>query len=76
MMITGDQIRAGRALLSWSQPRLAEQAGLSVPTIKRMEIHGPERSTAGNVEKVQAALETGVVFIERNGGGPGVRLRE
>ncbi len=35
------------------------------------------RSSAENVLKVQQALEdAGVVFIDRNGGGPGVRLRD
>ena len=75
-MINATQIRAGRLFLGWDQRQLAEQSGLSLPTIQRMERLGPERSTAGNVEKIKAALETGVVFIERNGGGPGVRLKD
>jgi transcriptional regulator with XRE-family HTH domain len=35
-VITNLQIRAARALLGWSQPKLAEEAGVSVITIKRM----------------------------------------
>ncbi|MEQ9586882.1 MAG: helix-turn-helix transcriptional regulator [Parvibaculaceae bacterium] len=76
-MITAAQIRAARALVEWSQIDLAEQAGLSRPTIKRMESKGPGSSTASNVDAVQRALETaGVEFIPENGGGPGVRLRK
>ena len=36
-MITGSQMRAARALLGIDQKALAELAGLSVPTIQRME---------------------------------------
>ena len=36
-----------------------------------------ERSQAGNVQRVQQALEAGGVdFIPENGGGAGVRLRK
>jgi len=39
--------------------------------------HGPLKGTAENVWKVQQALEdAGVVFLDSNGGGPGVRLKE
>jgi predicted transcriptional regulator len=36
-MITADQLRASRALLGIDQRKLAEEAGLSLPTIQRME---------------------------------------
>lgn len=76
-MLTPHQIRAARALLEWSQSDLAEAAGVSRPTIKRMESKGPATSSAGNVDSVQRALEeAGVIFIAENGGGPGVRLRK
>ena len=76
-MLSVAQLRAARALLGWSQGSLAEASGLAIATIKRMEsARGPLKSSAENVLKVQQALEdAGVVFIERNGGGPGVRLR-
>ena len=78
-MLMASQIRAARALLNWSQPKLAAAAGLSLPTIRRMESIGPARSTAGNVEAVRRALgEAGVMFVEMDeviGGGPGVRLK-
>jgi hypothetical protein len=38
---------------------------------------GRLRSTTENAWKVQQAFEdAGVVFIDENGGGPGVRLRD
>jgi transcriptional regulator with XRE-family HTH domain len=79
-MLTATQIRAARALLGWSQPALAKAAGLSLPTIVRMESAvGPGRSSAANVEAVQRALENaGVMFLEADDAsavGPGVRLK-
>lgn len=39
-MITSQQMRAARALLGIDQKRLAGLAGLSLPTIQRMETSG------------------------------------
>ena len=76
-MMTAGQLRAARALLGMDQKVLAELSGVSLPTIQRMEKLGMERSQAGNVERVQRALEDGgVEFIPENGGGVGVRLRD
>jgi transcriptional regulator with XRE-family HTH domain len=73
-MISPAQLRAARALLGWSQKHLAVVSGLSLPTIQRMETFGLHRSSAGNVDKVQRALETaGIEFI--NDDGLGIRLR-
>jgi len=72
------QIKAARALMAWSQQRLAETAGVSVPTIKRLEANdGPLGGREETASKICAALEAaGVEFIAENGGGPGVRLRK
>jgi transcriptional regulator with XRE-family HTH domain len=72
-----EQLRAARALLGWSQTQLAEKAGLSLPTVKRVETErGPSVSNAARYA-LQKALESGgVEFIDENGGGPGVRLRK
>jgi transcriptional regulator with XRE-family HTH domain len=76
-MITAKQIKAARVFLEWEQRDLAERSGLSLPTIQRMEKLGVERSSAGNAQKVQRALEEGgVIFIAENGEGAGVRLRK
>ena len=56
------------------QEELADAAGLSGQTIKRMESMGTGRSSAANVDAVRKALEAaGVEFIPENGGGAGVR---
>ena len=77
-MISNLQIRAARALLGWSQARLAEAAGVSVITVKRMEA-SPEAFHArfDIVMKVKAAVERGgVVFLEGTDGfSHGVQLR-
>lgn len=80
-MLTAAQIRAARALLDWTQPDLAREAGLSLPTIRRMEgAMGPGWSSAANVDAVTRALEAaGVIFLEpkaNKDGGAGVRLKK
>ena len=75
--ITIEQLRAARGLLGWSQTELALRAGLSLPTVKRLEGgFGPRVSNDART-KLQKALEAaGVEFIDENGGGPGVRLKK
>ena len=69
------QVRMARAALRWSLQHLAERAGIHRNTISNFET---ERY-AGDPDSLNAirrALEeAGVVFIDENGGGPGVRLR-
>jgi transcriptional regulator with XRE-family HTH domain len=70
------QVRAARALLDWSRDQLSAVSGVTVRTLDRFEAGTvvPQRRT---VEAIRAALEAaGVTFIEQNGGGPGVRLRD
>jgi transcriptional regulator with XRE-family HTH domain len=74
-MISSAQCRAARGLLDWSQQKLAEKAGVGVVTIRQLEAdtHEPRRAT---LDVVRRCLETaGIEFIEENGGGAGVRLR-
>ncbi len=77
-MLSVAQLRAARALLGWSQGSLAEASGLAIATIKRMEsARGPLKSSGENLLKVQRALEdAGVIFIDEDEEGPGVRLRK
>ena len=81
-MITSSQMRAARALLGIDQRQLAEMAGLSLPTIQRMEASGGQvRGIIDTLMKVVDALEgAGVELIGENaqsaGKGRGVRLRE
>jgi len=76
-MLTIEQLRGARGLLGWSQSKLAARAGLSLPTVKRVEVGlGPRVSDEART-KLRRALEiAGVEFIDENGGGPGVRLRK
>ncbi|MFN4010372.1 MAG: helix-turn-helix domain-containing protein [Pannonibacter sp.] len=76
-MFNEAQMRAARALLGLSQGDLAARTALSLPTIKRMETLGIDRSTAANVEAVKRAFEAGgVEFLAADAsGGVGVRLR-
>jgi transcriptional regulator with XRE-family HTH domain len=76
-LITIQQIRAARGLLGWSQTELANRAGLSLPTVKRVEAGaGPHVSDEAR-RRIQKALEAGgAQFVSENGGGPGVRLRK
>jgi transcriptional regulator with XRE-family HTH domain len=81
-MITSQQMRAARALLGIDQRQLAELAGLSLPTIQRMEASdGQVRGIVDTLVKVIAALErAGIELIGEQapsaGTGRGVRLRE
>ncbi|KPF99323.1 XRE family transcriptional regulator [Rhodopseudomonas sp. AAP120] len=81
-MITSAQMRAARALLGIDQRELAKLAGVSVPTIQRMEASG------GNVRGIVESLTRVVDALNRAGveligeharsedGGRGVRLRQ
>jgi hypothetical protein len=75
--ITSAQMRAGRALLRWSAADLARESSVGVNTIRRAEVaEGGTSLTAPNELAIKHALEAaGVEFIDENGGGPGVRLR-
>ena len=77
LAIAGAQLRAARALLGWSQTELANQAGMSLPTVKRVETdRGPKVSEEARLALQRALVQGGVEFIDQNGGGPGVRLRK
>ena len=80
-MITAAQLRAARALLKIDQRQLAEMAGVSVPTIQRMEAsEGTVRGVIETLTKLIEALDkAGIELIGDNaistGQGRGVRLK-
>lgn len=80
-MITAAQMRAGRALLGIDQKRLAELAGVSLPTIQRMEASdGVVRGAVDTLVKVvKAFAHAGIILIDDNAasheGGQGVRFK-
>ena len=74
MVITPEQIRAARALLRLDQTSLAQNAGISVVTLRRLEDHrGLSKVAPATVDQVKLALEkAGAEFIDRGvrRGGP------
>ena len=80
-MLTAGQLRASRALLGLDQRKLAEAAGLSLPTIQRMEAsEGVIRGNVDSLMKLTSALDAAGVELIGEGaaspsGGRGVRLR-
>jgi transcriptional regulator with XRE-family HTH domain len=82
IVITSFQMRAARALLGIDQKTLAELAGVSLPTIQRMEAStGNVRGVVDTLTKVVDAFNrAGVDLIGEHArsehGGRGVRLRE
>ncbi len=80
-MITSGQMRAARALLGLDQRELAQRAGLSLPTIQRMEAsNGVIRGNVDSLMKlIDALAANGIELIGEGststGGGRGVRLK-
>jgi predicted transcriptional regulator len=80
-VITSFQMRAARALLGIDQKTLAELAGVSLPTIQRMEASvGTVRGVVESLTRVVEALNrAGVELIgeqaRSDDGGRGVRLK-
>jgi transcriptional regulator with XRE-family HTH domain len=67
--------RMARAALGWSTQDLAREAAVGINTVNRFEAGQDARMSS--VSKIQAAIEAaGVMLIEENGEGPGVRLRK
>jgi transcriptional regulator with XRE-family HTH domain len=74
--MTSAQMRAARAMLDWSQTKLAAASGVSVETIKRLErMDGAIESTkVGTLEAIKRALNNaGIDFT--NGDEPGLKMR-
>lgn len=75
-MLFAEQIRAARGLLDWTQRELADRAGISLSTVKRMEAGaGPAQGHGRNIWALQVTFETaGIRFLGPGevGDGPGV----
>ena len=73
--INADQVRTARGALRWTVQELAAKAAISKNTVTAVEGGGDAHATT--LAAIQSALErAGVIFIDANGGGPGVRLRK
>ena len=76
MSLSAAQCRAARALIGWSQDKLATESRVAKATIANFEANrrAPYDRTLADLS---ATLEkAGVEFIPENGGGAGVRMRE
>jgi hypothetical protein len=74
-LVTGNQLKAARALAGVDQQQVADSARVNVNTIRNMEARGAEpiTSSAVTVRSVQVALEAlGIEFLNHT--RPGVRL--
>ena len=76
LAMTPEQSRAARGLLDWTQGELAKKSGVSDVTIRNFE-RGKTALQPASLQVIRTALEAaGVIFIDQNGHGPGVRLRD
>ncbi len=74
-MIVGLQIRAARAMLRWTAAELGRKAGVSHPTIHRIEqVDGVSTSRGDTLDRIEKALlAAGVELIGGSTEPPGVR---
>lgn len=75
VMLTAQQCRAARGLLDWTQEDLAERAGVSRSTVRGFENGQHELHRASAVVMRSALEAAGVILIDPDELGPGVRLR-
>nr|WP_206079057.1 helix-turn-helix transcriptional regulator [Mesorhizobium camelthorni] len=69
------QCKMARAAVGWGVRDLAKKAGVAVDTVSRLE--RGEELLPRTVSALRSTLESaGVIFIDQNGNGPGVRLRD
>lgn len=79
MFASAGQLRAARAYLGLSQTEVAAEAGISLPTLKRLESEasGPQRANLSNVEAVvNVYANKGIQFLftDRDG-AEGIQMR-
>jgi transcriptional regulator with XRE-family HTH domain len=66
MFFRAAHFRAARALLDLSQAEVASAAGISLPTLKRLESEtsGPQKANSRNVEALaRVYTERGILFL-------------
>jgi DNA-binding XRE family transcriptional regulator len=74
--MTPSQCRAGRALLDWTQSMLADAAGVGLSTVVDFEKERRAVSDAARDSIKAALIAGGVIFVEENGEGEGVRRKK
>jgi len=76
-LLTASQIRAARAILTWSVERLSQESGVRPGTIRRLEeFDGSSASDAADLAHLEVTLTSaGIDFLFSNEGKPGLRPR-
>jgi transcriptional regulator with XRE-family HTH domain len=73
--MTPAQCKSARALIGWNQLSLANAAQVGVVSVRQFE-RGTTEPRRATIAVIRRALEAaGVIFIDGNGEGPGVRLK-
>lgn len=76
MIIIAKQCIGARAMLGWSRDMLSKAALVAERTLIDFE-RGARQPRERTLTDIRRALEeAGIIFIDENGGGPGVRLRK
>ncbi len=75
MTILDEQCKAARALIGWSRRELAEASQVAERTLIDFErrARNPQRRTLHDIRR--ALEDAGVIFIDADEEGPGVRLK-
>ncbi len=75
MTILAEQCKAARALIGWSRRELAEASQVAERTLIDFErrARSPQRRTLHDIRR--ALEDAGVIFIDADEEGPGVRLK-
>lgn len=74
--MTPAQLRMARSALKIGVRDLAEMAGVTTATITRFENERGGLNAVTEQKLETALIAAGVIFIDQNGDGPGVRLRK
>ena len=74
-MLNRIQVKMARAALGWSVRELAAKAEIAANTVSRYE-NGADAYGDTLLKMRRVFEDAGIEFINENGGGPGVRLRD
>ncbi|AHF83716.1 DNA-binding protein [Rhizobium leguminosarum bv. trifolii WSM1689] len=74
--MTPAQLRMARAALKIGVRDLAELAGVTTATITRFENERGGLNSATSAKIKSSLTSAGIILIDQNGNGPGVRLRD
>ena len=74
-MISPHQCKAARALLGWTQAKLAEKSGVTLDTVKRFERAKSDTRGKAMIKMEAAIREAGIKLLApENGEGEGLKF--